>query len=77
MPKGPYIISDHMDPVKHHGTGRIHDSKSEFRKDTKSCGAIETGNDPIKPRKSIPLDRRQRRDDIARTIYNLRNGIKD
>lgn len=76
MVKGPYVISDHMDPVKHHATGRIHDSKSQFRKDTKASGCVEIGNEMGKSRKPIPLDKRQRRDDIARTIYNLRNNIK-
>ena len=70
------VISDHMEPAKHHGTGRIHDSKAKFRAETKATGCIEIGNEPIRPRKHIPLDKAQRRDDIRRTVYNLRNGIK-
>ena len=41
-----YIISDTMDPLKHMGTGRMLDSKSEFRKDTRASGCIEVGTDP-------------------------------
>jgi hypothetical protein len=37
--RGPMVISDHMEPTKHHGTGRVLDSKSEFRKDTNSSDA--------------------------------------
>lgn len=72
----PGVISDTMEPLKHHGTGRILDSKSAFRQDTKSVGAVETGNEPIRPRKPIALDRGQRREAIRHSIYNLRNGIK-
>lgn len=70
------IISDNMDPVKHHGTGRIIDSKAKFRADTRASGCVEIGNERIQARNPIALDRRQRREDIKRTIYNLRNGIK-
>jgi len=69
------VISDSMEPLKHHGTGRIIDSKARFRAETKAVGAVEIGNEPIKPRKPIQLDRRQRRDDIKRAVYELRNGI--
>ena len=71
-----YVISDIMDPMRHHGTGAIIDSKSKFRANTKASGCVELGNETIRQRKWIPLDRRQRREDIKRTIYNLRNGIK-
>lgn len=69
----PYVISDNMDGLKHHGTGRVTDSKSEFRKMTKACGAVEMGNEKIQPRKPIPLDRRKRREDIAKAIYQLKS----
>lgn len=67
------VISDHMPPTKHHGTGRILDSKSEFRKDTKSVGCIEIGNEAIKPRTPIKLDKRQRVEAIRKAIYELKN----
>lgn len=40
-----YVISDTMAPVKHMGTGRIHDSKSNFRADTRAMGCDEVGTD--------------------------------
>ncbi len=69
----PYVISDNMDGLKHHGTGKITDSKSQFRRMTKDAGCVEVGNETIKPRKPIPLDRRQRKEDIAKVIYQLKN----
>lgn len=73
-----YIISDIMSETRHMATGKHHTSKSEFRKDTKASNCVEVGNDSSimnpKPRQYIPLDRRQRRDDIKRAIAELRNG---
>lgn len=40
-----YVISDHMDPLKNMASGKVHDSKSNFRADTKAHGCIELGND--------------------------------
>lgn len=76
----PYIISDNMGATRHMATGRMHTSKSEFRKDTKASGCFEIGNETstvLKPRQPVLLDRAKRRDDIRRTIYNLRNARHD
>ena len=70
------VISDSMAPIKHHGTGRIHDSKAKFRADTKAIGGVEIGNEPIRPRQRIPLDRGQRREALRKSIYMLKNGYK-
>jgi hypothetical protein len=70
------VISDSMAPTKHHGTGRIHDSKAKFRADTKAIGGVEIGNEPIRPRQRIPLDRGQRREALRKSIYMLKNGYK-
>jgi hypothetical protein len=40
-----HVISDTMAPVKHMGTGRVHDSKSAFRADTRATGCVEVGTD--------------------------------
>lgn len=40
-----YIISDVMNPLKHHGTGVVIDSKAEFRKHTRAAGCVEVGTD--------------------------------
>lgn len=70
----PHVISDNMEPTKHHGTGRIIDSKREFSRETRAIGCVEIGNEPIKARKPIPLDKGQRREAIMRSIHELRNG---
>jgi len=74
-PDAPYVISDEMSPTKHMATGEIMTSKSKFRKVTKATGNIEYGNEElIRPRKQVPLDRRQRREDIRRAIKDLNEG---
>lgn len=80
-PSGPatYFQQDTMDALFHPATGEMVDSKSKFRKITRANGCIEVGDqkDYGQRRTFVPkLDRRQRIDDIKRTIYNLRNGIK-
>lgn len=72
-PSGPSVISDSMAPAKHMATGRIIDSKSRFRAETKASGCIEIGTEPIRPRKPVRLDRGQRREAIRKAIYDLRN----
>jgi len=74
----PNVISDIMEPTRHMVTGRMFESKAAFRAETKATGSIEVGNDSslYRPRKPIPLDRGKRREDIRRTIYELRNGIR-
>ena len=72
----PYIISDTMQPLRHMGTGNVIDSKAKFRAETKASSCVELGNEPIKSRQPVRLDKRQRRDEIRRVVHNLRNGIK-
>lgn len=73
---GLYVISDTMDPTRHMATGRYFTSKSKFRAETKASGCFEIGNDPAlyRQRKPAVLSREKRRDDIRRTIYDLKNG---
>ena len=70
----PNVISDNMDPLKHHGTGRIISSKREFSRETRQAGMVEIGNEPIKARKTVRLDKRERVDAIRKAIYTLRNS---
>ena len=70
-------ISDHMPDTRHMATNKIHSSKSTFRRDTKQSGCIEVGNEAstmFKPRKRVELSKRQRVDDIRRSIHELKNG---
>jgi len=68
------VISDSMEPTKHHGTGRMISSKREFSRETRRNGFIELGTEKIQPRKPITLDKGERREAIRRSIYELRNG---
>lgn len=72
----PYIISDVMEPTKHHGTGRMIGSKRAFSAETRRAGMVEMGNEVPKPRKAIPLNKGQRREEIRKVIYELRNGTR-
>jgi hypothetical protein len=46
---GYYVQSDSLDKaLAHPVTGKVHDSKSTFRRDTRNSGCVEVGND--KPR---------------------------
>lgn len=70
-----YFNSDTMEPLKHMASGKMISSKKKFRDETKAYGCIEVGNDTkVAPRKQIKPDKRQRRDDIKKAIYQLRNG---
>jgi hypothetical protein len=72
----PSVISDTMESLRHMASGRYFSSKAAFRAETKAYGCTEVGNDQsvLRPRKPIPLSRERRRDDIRRTLYELRNG---
>lgn len=70
----PNVISDTMEPTKHHGTGRMIGSKREFSAETRRAGMVELGNETIKPRQPVVLDRRERRDAIRQSFHQLRNG---
>ena len=75
--EAPNYISDHMAPTRHMADGQMYDSKAAFRRATKVAGCIEIGNETatvLKPKPRIELDRRERRDAIKRTIWELKNG---
>jgi hypothetical protein len=66
-----------MDPLLHHAAMRVIDSKSEFRRETKNHGCVEVGTQPNYGMKRLfkpTLDKRQRREDIQKTVYHLKNG---
>lgn len=71
------FISDTMNDTRHMINGKYYDSKHKFRQVTKQHGCIEVGNEEkfmMKPRQPKKLDKRQRRDDIKKAVYELRNG---
>lgn len=72
-----YYNSDNMEPTRHMSNGKYYTSKKKFRDETKARGCIEIGNDTkplLESRKPKIPDRRQRRDDIKRAIWELKNG---
>lgn len=72
-----YFIRDTIDALWHPATGQMVDSKSKFRQITRAAGCQEVGDqkDYGKQRLFTPkLDKRQRIEDIKRTVYNLRNN---
>lgn len=70
-----HVISDTMAPTKHMATGRIHDSKTKFRADTKATGCEEVGNDPAgaRPSRRLEPDTKDIVNDIKRAIAELRS----
>ena len=67
----PYVISDDMEPLKHHATGKMISSKRAFSKETRAAGCIELGNEPIRPREPVRLSKQARREAIQRTVWEL------
>ena len=66
------VISDTMDALIHPCTGKLMDSKSEFRKVTKAKGGVEVGNEKLVDRRTCPhLDSESRRRDIAAAMEQL------
>ncbi len=69
----PSVISDSLPDLKHPQSDRIHDSKSNFRKDTKSWGGIEVGTEPIKDRRWVD---KPKADDVALAKQMVDQGYK-
>jgi len=71
------FITDGMNETWHPANGKYYTSKKRFRDETKARGCIEVGNEikeKLKPRKHIRASKRQRRDDIKRALWEVRNG---
>lgn len=45
-----HLISDHIEPFRSHADGQIYSSKSVYRRDLKSRGLIEVGNENVQSR---------------------------
>jgi hypothetical protein len=71
--KGPSVISDTMEPLKHMGTGRVLDSKSKFRADTRASGCVEVGNDPAALRARPTPEPEGVHMDVKRAMEELRS----
>lgn len=74
-----YYNPDEMAPTRHMVNNKLYTSKKKFRDETKARGCIEVGNETstlMKPRQQIKLDKRKRREDIKRAVWELKNGKK-
>ena len=65
------VISDTMDALIHPCTGKLMDSKSQFRKVTKAKGGVEVGNEKLVDRRTPELDSQARRRDISIAMEQL------
>lgn len=73
--RAAFVISDSMDPVKHMMTGKVMDSKSQFRAATRASGCEEAGTDPAimrAPPKFQP-DMGDIVSDVKRSLQELRS----
>lgn len=70
----PYVISDAMSPTLHHADGRTYESKRQFRDVTRAHGCVEIGNERQTPRAPAKLDKRKRREDIKRALWQVKNA---
>ena len=69
---GPQVIGDDMRPMRHPSNGRVYDSKSRFRAETRARGLHEIGNDRLPPRRDIDMPPVAA--DIRRAIQELGGG---
>ncbi len=66
------VISDTMGPLRHPITGKLMDSKSRFRAETRAHGCVEVGNDQQRDTRRIEgFDSNTRKMDISRAISEL------
>lgn len=70
----PYIVRDSMAPAVHPATGRVMDSKSAFREQTRAHGLVEVGNDYQTNQTKAPPSRAERKRDVAQAIQMLEQG---
>ena len=69
--------SDTMEPTRHMSNSKYYTSKKKFRNETKARGCIEVGDQVshlTKARQPKAMSRRERRDDIRKALYEVRNG---
>lgn len=51
-PSGLHVISDSIAPFRSQADGKMYDSKSAYRRDLKSRGLIEVGNENVQARQT-------------------------
>lgn len=66
---GFHIIRDDMSPIRSMASGKMHDSKSVYRRELKAMGCVELGNDRVERR---PVAAPPVRDAMRQAIQQLR-----
>ncbi len=64
--KTPFVMTDSMDPTVHPSNGKVYDSKSRFRQETKARGLVEVGNEYRAMTERAPVQRDPVAADVAR-----------
>ncbi len=73
--RGPMVISDDMSPARHMASGKVHESNSQFRRDTRSHGCVELGNDAPLTRGTPSVKPTDARPDIAQAWQQLEGKL--
>lgn len=75
--EAPFVQTDSMDLLKHHGNGKYYDSKSGFRRVTKALGYEERGDAESvadnKP-KMVGMTERDYHESIQKSWAQLKSG---
>jgi hypothetical protein len=71
------LITDIMEPVQSQETGKFYDSKSALRKEYRSYGNIEIGNDKRADRKLARPDRRQIKTVVEKAAARVDRGERN
>jgi hypothetical protein len=66
---GPQVISDTMPGMVHPCNGKMYDSKSRFRAETRARNCVEVGNETMRDTRRVELP--PLKADIARAIREL------
>ena len=75
----PRVVSDRIDPI-HGADGKMHDSMQSYKRSLTPDGNPQgerymiAGDDPIPEYKPQKFDKRQRREDIKRSIADVKYG---
>src|SRR5688572_14929630 len=64
----PHVISDHMPAMVHPINGKMYDSKSRFRAETRAHGCVEVGNE---------VQKNNRRLDSGNLAIDIRRAISE
>lgn len=75
----PRVVSDSIDPI-HGADGKMHDSMQSYKRSLTPEGNPQgeryfiAGDDPVPEYKPKKFDKKQRRDDIKRSIADVKYG---